>query len=91
MQNARSFIRWSIMAFSVILALAWTPAALAAASSIGSLSPATAVAGSAAFTLTITGTNFTAASNATWGTIALATTYASATETHGLRPSQPGC
>ena len=80
MQNARSFIRWSIMAFSVILALAWTPAALAAASSIGSLSPATAVAGSAAFTLTITGTNFTAASNATWGTIALATTYASATE-----------
>jgi hypothetical protein len=80
MQNARSFIRWSIVAFSVILALAWAPAALAAAPSIGSLSPATAVAGSAAFTLTITGTNFTAASNATWGTTALATTYESETE-----------
>ncbi len=80
MQSARSFKRWSIVAFSVILALAWTPAALAAAPSIGSLSPATAIAGSAAFTLTITGTNFTAASNATWGTTALATTYESETE-----------
>jgi len=80
MQNARSFIRWSIVAFSVILALAWTPAALAAAPSIGSLSPATAEAGGAAFTLTITGTNFTAATNATWGTTALATTYESETE-----------
>jgi len=80
MQNARSFIRWSIMAFSVILALAWAPAALAAAPSIGSMSPAAAVAGGAAFTLTITGTNFTAASNATWGATALATTYESATE-----------
>jgi hypothetical protein len=80
MQNARSFIRWSIVAFSVILALAWAPAALAAAPSIGSLSPGMAVAGSAAFTLTITGTNFTAASNATWGTTALATTYESEAE-----------
>jgi hypothetical protein len=80
MQSARSFKRWSIAAFSVILALAWTPAALAAAPSIGSLSPATAIAGGAAFTLTITGTNFTSASNATWGTTALATTYESETE-----------
>ena len=80
MRSARSFIRWSTVAFSVILALAWTPAALAADPSIGSLSPATAVAGSAAFTLTITGTNFTSASTSSWGATTLATTYVSATE-----------
>jgi hypothetical protein len=80
MQSARSFFRRSIVAFSVILTLAWMPAVLAAAPSIGSLSPATAEAGSAAFTLTITGTNFTAALSATWGTTALATTYESETE-----------
>jgi hypothetical protein len=80
MQSARSFKRWSIVAFSVALALAWTPAAWAAALSITSLSPALSVAGSAAFTLNINGTNFTAITASKWGTTVLATTYVSATK-----------
>ena len=87
MQSARWFKCWLTVAFSAILALAWAPAALAAAPSIGSLSPATAAAGSAAFTLTINGTNFSAASNATWGTTALTTTYVSATKLTAFVPA----
>jgi subtilase family serine protease len=56
------------------------PAILAvSASKISSLSPATAVAGADAFTLTVTGTNFVSGSTVMWGTTALATTYGSAT------------
>ena len=47
---------------------------------ITSLSPTSAVAGGAAFTLTVTGTNFVnPGSTVMWGGVALATTYVSAT------------
>jgi len=48
--------------------------------SISSVSPALAVAGSAAFPLTVNGSNFTSKSTVMWGSTALATTYASATQ-----------
>jgi hypothetical protein len=54
---------------------------------ITSLSPTTAVAGGAAFTLTITGTNFTATSISSWGATALATTYVSATQLMATVPA----
>jgi hypothetical protein len=47
--------------------------------SIASLSPASAVSGSAAFTLTVSGSGFIAASIVNWNGTALATTYVSAT------------
>jgi N-acetylneuraminic acid mutarotase len=47
---------------------------------IGSISPATASAGGAAFTLTINGLEFTASSTVYWGTTALSTTYVNATQ-----------
>jgi hypothetical protein len=55
--------------------------------SITSLSPAIAVAGGAAFTLTINGTNFTATSTSSWGATALATTYVSATQLMAAVPA----
>jgi hypothetical protein len=62
---------------AVLATLALAPAAQA---TITGLSPSSAEAGGAAFTLTITGTDFTAASTAKWGTSALSVTYVSATE-----------
>lgn len=47
---------------------------------IGSLSPAYASAGGAAFALTIAGSNFTSGSTVYWGSTALTTTYVSATQ-----------
>ena len=47
---------------------------------MSSMSPAYTSAGGAAFTLTITGSGFTASSTAYWGTSALATQYGSATQ-----------
>jgi len=47
---------------------------------LGSLSPAFTNAGDAAFTLTVSGSEFTAASQIYWGTSALATQYVSATQ-----------
>ena len=47
---------------------------------IGSLSPASSSAGGAAFTLTVNGSAFQAASTAYWGTSALATQYVSPTQ-----------
>jgi hypothetical protein len=47
---------------------------------IGSLSPPVASAGSAAFTLSVNGTGFTAASTAYWGTTALSTQYVNGTQ-----------
>ena len=46
---------------------------------IASLGPASAVAGSADFTLTVTGTNFISGSTAIWNSTPLATTYVNAT------------
>src|ERR1700685_2542491 len=46
---------------------------------IGSLNPSSAVAGSAAFTLTVSGGDFIAASTVNWNGVALATTSHSAT------------
>jgi hypothetical protein len=47
---------------------------------IGSISPAFANAGGAAFTQTVNGSGFTTSSTVYWGTAALATTYVSATQ-----------
>jgi sugar lactone lactonase YvrE len=47
---------------------------------IGSLSPAYVSAGGTAFTLTVTGTNFTSGATVYWGSTALTTTYVSATQ-----------
>ena len=47
---------------------------------ITSLSPTFTAAGGAAFTVTITGTNFTSSSTSLWNTTALATTYVSPTQ-----------
>jgi hypothetical protein len=47
---------------------------------ITSLSPSIAVAGGAAFTLTINGTNFTSASSVLWNATKLTTSYVSATQ-----------
>lgn len=47
---------------------------------IGSIAPAFTSAGGAAFTLTVNGTGFTAASNVYWGSSALTTTFVSATK-----------
>jgi hypothetical protein len=46
----------------------------------GSISPAFASAGGAAFTLTVTGSGFVSGSTVYWGTSALTTTYGSATQ-----------
>jgi hypothetical protein len=54
--------------------------------SVTSLSPASAVAGSAAFTLTVSGSNFVTASTVDWNGAALATTYVSATQLTALVP-----
>ena len=51
-----------------------------ATATIGSLSPAYVSAGGAAFTLTVTGTNFTSGATVYWGSTALTTTYVSATQ-----------
>ena len=50
------------------------------APTVTSLNPNTKVNGSAAFTLTVTGTNFISGTTIFWGTTALATTYISATQ-----------
>jgi outer membrane protein assembly factor BamB len=55
-------------------------AAAATAVTLSSLSPATAAAGGAAFTLTANGQNFTPQSMVQWNGSALATTYVSATQ-----------
>ena len=54
---------------------------------ITSLSPSSATAGGAAFTLTINGTNFVSGVTANWGTTALTTTYVSATELTAAVPA----
>jgi trimeric autotransporter adhesin len=47
---------------------------------LASISPTSKVAGSAAFTLTVTGSNFTSASVIQWNGVALTTTYVSPTQ-----------
>jgi len=51
------------------------------------LSPASATHGGAAFTLTVTGTNFVAASQIKWNGAVLATTYGSATKLTATVPT----
>lgn len=77
MQSAHQFQRWLMAA---TLAWAWMPAAFAAPPMLLGLTPDSATAGGAAFTLTIHGTGFTPASISRWGVTALKTTYKSATE-----------
>jgi hypothetical protein len=55
------------------------PMAAAPPPTVTSLSPSTAVGGGAAFTLTISGTNFANNSVANWGSTPLTTTYVSST------------
>ena len=54
---------------------------------LGLLSPTTANAGSAAFTLTLTGTNFLAGTVVEWNGVALTTTIVSATQVTALVPA----
>jgi hypothetical protein len=54
---------------------------------VTSLSPTSASAGSAAFTLTVNGTNFTATSTAKWNSTSLTTTYVSATQLTATVPA----
>jgi hypothetical protein len=55
--------------------------------SLTTLAPASAVAGSAAFTLTVNGGNFVTASTVNWNGAALATTYVSAVQLTALIPA----
>jgi predicted outer membrane repeat protein len=52
----------------------------ALAPTVSGISPTSTSAGSTAFPLTVTGTNFTGTSTILWGTTALTTTYVSATQ-----------
>jgi len=54
---------------------------------ISSISPAFTSAGSAAFTLTVTGSGFVSGSTVYWGTSALTTTYGSATQLTAQLPA----
>jgi len=54
---------------------------------ITSLSPSTATAGGAAFTLTINGSNFASGATVQWGTTALTTTYMSTTQLTAAVPA----
>jgi hypothetical protein len=67
-----------ILSFSLAMALALP--AMAAQPAISSLSPNSANAGGAAFTLTINGTNFTSTATAKWGTTALKPVYVNSTK-----------
>jgi len=58
-----------------------------AAPTISSLSPASAAAGGAAFTLTVNGTNFDSGTTVAWGSTALTTTYVSATQLTAAVPA----
>jgi uncharacterized protein (TIGR03437 family) len=51
---------------------------------ISNIAPATATAGGPAFTLTVTGTNFTAAAVVTWNGVNLATTFVNSTKLTAL-------
>jgi len=59
----------------------------AAQPTITSLSPSSASAGGAAFTLTVNGTNFVSGATVNWGGSALTTTYVSATELTAAVPA----
>ncbi|MFP9116070.1 T9SS sorting signal type C domain-containing protein [Flavobacterium sp. RHBU_3] len=54
---------------------------------LSSISPTSKVAGSAAFTLTVTGSNFTSASVINWNGLALTTAYGSATQLTATVPA----
>jgi hypothetical protein len=64
----------------------WAPTAQPAPT-ISSLNPSSANAGSAPFTLTINGTNFTSIATAKWGSTALTTTYISASQMTAAIPA----
>jgi len=80
MKNLRTLFRTLAVLVPLALLVVSAPAARAAAPTITSLSPNSAVAGGAAFKLTINGTNFTKSTTAQWGTTALTPTYISATQ-----------
>jgi Abnormal spindle-like microcephaly-assoc'd, ASPM-SPD-2-Hydin/Beta-propeller repeat len=63
------------------------PPAMNPVPSLTAISPASATAGSAAFTVTVTGTGFVAASTIDWDGTALTTSYVSATQLTASVPS----
>jgi hypothetical protein len=87
MKSARSFLKSLIVLFTVALALVWTTQAAAAAPALLSLTPTSVTAGGTAFTLNISGMNFTPGATANWNEIPLATTYTSATELTAVVPA----
>lgn len=87
MRRARKFMRWLSVILPAALALSWTPATLAAQPTLISLSPGSAIAGGARFTLTVNGTGFTSDSMAALDGVALATVYKSATQLEAAIPT----
>jgi hypothetical protein len=87
MQSPRSFLYSLIVVLPVSLALAWVTPASAAAPALLSLTPSSVKAGGPAFTLTLSGMNFTPRSSANWGATALPTTYASDTQLTAAVPA----
>jgi len=79
MNNLRSKFLSLATFVSLALLLVSAPAARAA-STISSLSPSSATAGGPAFTLTITGTNFTSGATVKWGTTSLTPTVSGSTK-----------
>ncbi len=79
MKNMRALIRGIAMILPASLAAALVSSALAATPTITSLSPNSATAGGAAFTLTINGAYFTSKATAKWGATSLKPTYVSST------------
>ena len=86
----RAFLRLAAIGFIGALALSLTncggksstppPTAQNPVPSITSISPTSATAGGAAFTLTVTGTNFISGSVVRWGGASRTTTYSSSTQ-----------
>ena len=80
MESMRALTRFFTAVAVSCLALVSFTAAVAATPTIASLSPSSATAGGAAFTLTVTGTNFITGATVKWGTASLTTTVVSATQ-----------
>ncbi len=72
---------------SAVATAAYTIQAVVPVPTVTSLSPTSATAGGAAFTLTVNGTNFDAGSTVKWGTTALTTTYVSSAQLTAAVPA----
>ena len=79
--------RWFAATLPATLAALSALPVLAATPTISSLSPGDIVAGSAAFTLTINGVNFTSSSTVHWGATSLSTTFLSTSQITAAIPA----